>query len=175
MLAENSAGKNWGLSIDEPFDFPVGKLYAEDLDQAGNAYWFYEGVLSYGMYVWALLDGVCSGIHIEKGKYIDDRNPNFFVLEESHDEIHSEISAYAKLFAPVLNLSMDDFETEDDLMKDVSRLLEGFASFSSQNPNNNDYIFSLDPGFFPEHIADGCKIVFNFYKGCIDMALVIRD
>ena len=57
---------NWGLRINEPLNFPVGGLYAKDYDQAGTEYWFYDGVLSYGVYGWILLGAVCSVITIKK-------------------------------------------------------------------------------------------------------------
>lgn len=89
---------NWGLDINEPINFPVGVLYAKDYDQAGTNYWFYDGVVSYGMYVWSLLDGVCSVITIKKGKYIS--NENNFRLEKNLKKYHQNPLYVPSFFHP---------------------------------------------------------------------------
>ena len=163
---------NWGLEINETLDFPVGYLYAKDYDQAGTEYWFYDGVLSYGVYVWYLLGAVCSGITIKKGKHTDESNT--FFLEEKPEELLQKSSACSGLFAPILDLSMKDFETEADLAKEASRLLEGFALFV--DAKEHAYSFALDESFFPNSIADKSKINFEIWQDKIDeIYLVITD
>ena len=163
---------NWGLSINEPFNFPVGSLYAKDCDQAGAEYWFYDGVLSYGVYVWVLLGAVCSVITIKKGKHTDDSGN--FSLEKKPVELPKELSACSRLFAPILNLTRKDWDTEADLVKEASRLIEAVASFSEAK--EQEYFFSLKDDVFPKHIVDKCTIAFEVWQGKLDgIYLVMTD
>ena len=157
--------KNWGLKINEPLNFSVGTIYAKDYDQAGTAYWFYDGVLSYGMYVWYLLGAVCSVITIKKGRYIGDDSANF-VLEENSDDIIPKPSVCSELFTPILNLSMADFNTEAGLVKTASEFLEGVALFSSER--SHEYSFVLDDSLFPKHTVDKCELSFDVWQGKVD-------
>ena len=155
---------NWGLCINEPLNFPVGGLYAKDYDQAGTEYWFYDGVLSYGVYVWLLLGTVCSGITIKKGKYIT--NSSNFILEKRPETFSQELSACSRLFAPILNLTVKDFDTEDDFLKEASRLFKGVATFSEIN--QHEYFFTLKNGAFPQKLIDKCIISFNISQDNVD-------
>jgi len=154
---------NWGLRITEALNFPAGVFYAADYDQAGTEYWFYDGVLSYGVYVWYLLGAVCSMITIEKGKHIDDCGS--FHLEESPGELPKKPSACSELFDSILSLSMNAFETEDALVKEASRLLDGTASF--YEANEHEYSFLA---------ADNCILTFSVWQGKVDgICLVMTE
>ena len=155
---------NWGLRINEPLNFPVGGLYAKDYDQAGTEYWFYDGVLSYGVYVWILLGAVCSVITIKKGKYIT--NSSNFVLEKKPEAFPQELSACSRLFAPILNLTPKDFDTETDFLKEASRLFEGVATFSEAK--QQEYFFTLKDSTFPQRLVDKCIISFNISQDKVD-------
>jgi len=146
---------NWGLHVSEALDFPAGVLYAADYDQAGTEYWFYDGVLSYGVYVWYLLGAVCSMITIEKGKHISSSGS--FQLEENPEELPQKPSACSELFAAILCLNMKAFETEEDLVKEASRLLEGVASFSGAEEHEYSYL-----------VSDKCMLTFYVLQGEID-------
>lgn len=146
---------NWGLDIYEPLNFPVGGLYATDHDQAGTEYFFYDGVLTYSMYAWVLLGGVCSGIKITKGKYIRNDRSNFF-LEKEPEEYSRELSVCSRLFSSVLDLSPKDFNTEDDFIKEAVRLFEGAAVFSEKT--EYEYYFTLNEDIFPQKLVDKCMI-----------------
>ena len=154
---------NWGLHITEVLNFPAGVLYAADYDQAGTEYWFYDGALSYGVYVWYLLGAVCSMITIEKGKHID--NSGSFQLEENPEELPEKPSACSELLDAILSLNMNAFETEDDLVKEASRLLEGIASF--YEANGHEYSFLA---------TDKCILSFEVCQGGIDgICLVMTE
>lgn len=150
--------RNWGLRINEPLNFPVGGLYAKDFDQAGTEYWFYDGVLSYGMYAWYLLGAVCSVITIKKGKYIANNGSNF-ILEKNPEAFSGELSVCSRLFESILDLNMKDFDTEADFIKEISRLLEGVATFSSEE-KPHEYLFNLNPDVFPKKLVKTCEISF---------------
>ena len=154
---------NWGLHINETLNFPAGILYAADYDQAGTEYWFYDGVLSYGVYVWYLLGAVCSVITIEKGKHTDDSGS--FQLEENPEEIPGKPPACSGLFDSILSLNMSAFETEDDLVKEVSRLLEGVATLSEANGHEYSFL-----------VADKCVLSFEVCQGEVDgICLVMTE
>lgn len=166
--------RNWGLRINEPLNFPVGGLYAKDYDQAGTEYWFYDGVLSYGMYIWYLLGGVCSGITIKKGKYIANNGSNF-ILEKKPEAFSGELSVYSRLFESILDLDMKDFDSEADFIKEVSRLLEGTATFSSEK-KPHEYLFNLNPDVFPKKLVKTCEISIYVWQDKIDeLSLSITD
>ncbi len=157
-------GTNWGLRINEPLNFPVGGLYAKDYDQAGTEYWFYDGVLSYGVYVWCLLGAVCSVITVKKGKYITSSSN--FVLEKKPEAFSQELSACSRLFVPILNLTLKDFDTEDDFLKEVSRLLEEVATFSEAK--QHEYFFTLKDGTFSKELIDKCMISLYISQDKVD-------
>lgn len=156
---------NWGLRINEPLNFPVGGLYAKDYDQAGTEYWFYDGVLSYSVYVWVLLGAVCSGITIKKGKCLTSSSGNF-ILEKKPEAFSQELSASSRLFTPILNLNPKDFDTEDDCIKEASRLFEGVATFSEVK--QHECIFTLKDGAFPQELVKKCIISFDISQDNVD-------
>ena len=154
---------NWGLHITGALGFPAGILYAADYDQAGTEYWFYDGALSYGVYVWYLLGAVCSMITIEKGKYTD--NSGSFHLEESPEAIPEKPSACSELFVSLLSLNMDAFDTEADLVNEAARLLEGAASVIEVKEHEYSFL-----------VADNCILTFEVCQGEIDgLRLVMTD
>ena len=163
---------NWGLKVNEFLNFPVGTLYAKEYDQAGIEYWFYDSVLSYGMYVWYLLDAICSVITIKEGRYACDSG-NFF-FEKNPEPIPDKPSMCSVLFADILKLSMENFDSETYLLKEASSRLEGIAEFRAVR--GHEYFFSLDYNFFPRLVIDKCEITFEIWQGGIDeIYLVITD
>jgi len=154
---------NWGLNITEALGFPAGVLYAADYDQAGTEYWFYDSLLSYGVYVWYLLGAVCSVITIKKGKHLDGSGS--FQLEENPEALPQKPSVCSELFNSILSLDMDAFETEENLVKEVSRLLEGVASF--YEANGHEYSFLA---------AGKCILSFEVWQGKVDgICLVMTE